>query len=325
MLKKMGPLQGVLKLIPGLGNQLKVVDIDERQLARVEAIVLSMTPRGAGRAAPDRRLPPPADRGRQRADGPGREQAPLRPQADGEDDEADGEGKDAYTSRAANMRDRTEIGRMAVRMRLTRVGSKKNPIYRVVVADQRSPRDGRFIEIVGRYNPQTDPSTIELDEAKVNDWLGKGARPSEAVFKLMKAAGSDVLWRSCSTWLATPLVDDPDAVRVEQVEREDATVLELYVAEDDSGKVIGRQGRLAGRSARWCARAPPDRASASSSTSSSELVTVGRVGRPHGVDGCFFVEGGSDAPERFARGAVLLVNGDAGRVTVSKRGAGGRP
>ena len=55
---------------------------------------------------------------------------------------------------------------MAVRMRLTRIGSKKNPIYRVVVADSRSPRDGRFIEIVGRYNPQTDPSTIELDETR---------------------------------------------------------------------------------------------------------------------------------------------------------------
>ncbi len=77
---------------------------------------------------------------------------------------------------------------MAVRMRLTRVGSKKNPIYRVVVADSRSPRDGRFIEIVGRYNPQTDPSTIELDEAKVKDWIGKGAQPSEAVAKLIKAA-----------------------------------------------------------------------------------------------------------------------------------------
>jgi small subunit ribosomal protein S16 len=78
---------------------------------------------------------------------------------------------------------------VAVRMRLTRVGSKKNPIYRVVVADQRSPRDGRFIEIVGRYNPQTEPSTIELDEAKVKDWLGKGAQPSDAVAKLIKAAG----------------------------------------------------------------------------------------------------------------------------------------
>jgi small subunit ribosomal protein S16 len=76
---------------------------------------------------------------------------------------------------------------LAVKMRLTRVGSKKNPIYRVVVADSRSPRDGRFIEIVGRYNPQTDPSTIELDEQKVKDWLGRGAQPSNAVQKLLKA------------------------------------------------------------------------------------------------------------------------------------------
>jgi small subunit ribosomal protein S16 len=76
---------------------------------------------------------------------------------------------------------------VAVKMRLTRVGSKKNPIYRVVVADSRSPRDGRFIEIVGRYNPQREPSLIELDEDKVRDWLGKGAQPSDAVQKLLKA------------------------------------------------------------------------------------------------------------------------------------------
>ena len=75
---------------------------------------------------------------------------------------------------------------MAVKLRLTRVGSKKNPIYRVVAADARAPRDGRFIEIVGRYNPQTDPSTIELDEAKVKDWLSKGAQPTEAVARLLK-------------------------------------------------------------------------------------------------------------------------------------------
>ena len=78
---------------------------------------------------------------------------------------------------------------MAVRMRLTRVGSKKNPVYRVVVADSRSPRDGKFIEIVGRYNPQTDPSTIVFDEAKVKDWLGKGAQPTDAVAKLLKTQG----------------------------------------------------------------------------------------------------------------------------------------
>jgi small subunit ribosomal protein S16 len=76
---------------------------------------------------------------------------------------------------------------MAVKMRLTRVGSKKNPIYRVVVADARSPRDGRFIEIVGRYNPQPDPSIIELDEAKVKDWLSKGVQPTDSVRRLLKA------------------------------------------------------------------------------------------------------------------------------------------
>jgi small subunit ribosomal protein S16 len=75
---------------------------------------------------------------------------------------------------------------MAVKLRLTRVGSKKNPIYRVVVADSRSPRDGRFIDIVGRYNPQPDPSLIELDEAKVKDWLGKGAQPTGPVARLLK-------------------------------------------------------------------------------------------------------------------------------------------
>ncbi len=78
---------------------------------------------------------------------------------------------------------------MAVKLRLTRVGSKKNPIYRVVVADSRSPRDGRFIEIIGRYNPQTDPSTIDLDEPKVKEWLAKGAQPSEPVARLIKVAG----------------------------------------------------------------------------------------------------------------------------------------
>jgi small subunit ribosomal protein S16 len=75
---------------------------------------------------------------------------------------------------------------LAVKMRLTRVGSKKNPIYRVVVADSRSPRDGRFIDIVGRYNPQMEPSLIELDEEKVRDWLGKGAQPTNTVQRLLK-------------------------------------------------------------------------------------------------------------------------------------------
>jgi small subunit ribosomal protein S16 len=78
---------------------------------------------------------------------------------------------------------------MAVKLRLSRIGSKKNPIYRVVAADARAPRDGRFLDIVGRYNPQTEPSVIELDEAKVKDWLAKGAQPTDAVARLLKTKG----------------------------------------------------------------------------------------------------------------------------------------
>jgi small subunit ribosomal protein S16 len=78
---------------------------------------------------------------------------------------------------------------MAVKLRLTRVGSKKNPIYRVVAADSRSPRDGKFIEIIGRYNPQHDPSLIEVDEEKARKWLSNGAQPSDTVAKLLKIKG----------------------------------------------------------------------------------------------------------------------------------------
>ena len=79
---------------------------------------------------------------------------------------------------------------MAVKIRLARVGSKKNPIYRVVVADSRAPRDGRFLEIVGRYNPQTSPSLIEIDDAKVQEWIAKGAQPTDPVKRLLKAKGA---------------------------------------------------------------------------------------------------------------------------------------
>jgi small subunit ribosomal protein S16 len=76
---------------------------------------------------------------------------------------------------------------MSVRVRLTRVGSKKNPIWRVVVADQRSPRDGRVIETIGRYTAQTEPSEIVLDRERLQYWLDRGAQPSHTVKKLMRA------------------------------------------------------------------------------------------------------------------------------------------
>ena len=78
---------------------------------------------------------------------------------------------------------------MAVSIRLARRGSKKNPIYRVMVADSRSPRDGRFIESIGLYNPQTDPSTIEIDEEKARKWLAQGAQPTDTVRKLLAVKG----------------------------------------------------------------------------------------------------------------------------------------
>ena len=69
------------------------------------------------------------------------------------------------------------------------MGARNNPIWRVVATDQRSPRDGRFIEVLGHYNPQTEPSTIELDEERVRDWLSRGAQPSNTVKNLLKAKG----------------------------------------------------------------------------------------------------------------------------------------
>lgn len=78
---------------------------------------------------------------------------------------------------------------MAVKIRLSRVGRKKTPIYRIVVADSRSRRDGKVIENIGKYDPQPDPSIIEVDEEKARDWLAKGAQPTGTVAKLLAVKG----------------------------------------------------------------------------------------------------------------------------------------
>jgi small subunit ribosomal protein S16 len=78
---------------------------------------------------------------------------------------------------------------LAVRIRLKRMGKKKQPFYRVVVADIRSPRDGRFIEIIGTYDPRQEPASIEIEEEKALYWLGKGATPSETVRSLLSRIG----------------------------------------------------------------------------------------------------------------------------------------
>jgi len=79
---------------------------------------------------------------------------------------------------------------VAVRLRLMRMGKKKQPTYRIVAADSRSPRDGRYIEIVGTYDPRREPSVVTVDNEKAIEWLGKGALPTERVQKLLQISGA---------------------------------------------------------------------------------------------------------------------------------------
>jgi small subunit ribosomal protein S16 len=113
---------------------------------------------------------------------------------------------------------------MSVRVRLTRVGSNKNPIWRVVVADQRSPRDGRFIETIGHYNPQTNPSTITIDEERFQHWVSRGAQPTNTVKQLVKAHAKGVA-------VPDEAVEAPADVPVE--ERAEAPAGEEAAAADD--------------------------------------------------------------------------------------------
>ncbi|MCP3937063.1 MAG: 30S ribosomal protein S16 [Actinomycetia bacterium] len=98
---------------------------------------------------------------------------------------------------------------MAVRLRLMRMGKKKQPTYRIVAADRRSPRDGRFLEIVGTYQPRLEPSGVKIDEAKALKWLRNGALPSETVEKLLKINGT---WDHFTKGTNPEIVEEPAAV-----------------------------------------------------------------------------------------------------------------
>ena len=155
---------------------------------------------GAGQPGADQRLAPQTDRQRLGDQGPARQPAGQAVRPDAQADAADGLRQDARPAAAGPddagaRRARRSAGanlsaaHMAVRIRLRRVGSKKNPIWRIVVADKRSPRDGRTIETIGQYNPQTEPSMIELDEERARHWLEHGAQPSETVATLLRTKG----------------------------------------------------------------------------------------------------------------------------------------
>ena len=109
---------------------------------------------------------------------------------------------------------------MAVKMRLMRMGKKKQPVYRVVVVDGRSPRDGRYIEQIGRYDPRQDPSLIEIDNEKATEWLGNGAQPTEAVEKLLNISGAMATRRvkvgQIHTIVATPEAEEDSASEEEE-------------------------------------------------------------------------------------------------------------
>ena len=135
-----------------------------------------------------------------------------------------------------------------VKIRLRRMGAKKEPYYRIVVADSRFPRDGRCIEEIGTYDPKNEANAITIDADKAKQWIKNGAQPSDTVRGLLKKAnvlsfrGIDM--KDLLLYMAKSLVDDPDSVTVTEVEGE-TTVLELRVAPEDMGKLIGRQGRIA--------------------------------------------------------------------------------
>jgi ribosomal protein S16 len=116
---------------------------------------------------------------------------------------------------------------MSVKIRLARAGAKKSAFYRIVATDTRSPRDGRFIEQLGVYDPTREPPEFRVDQARVDRRSGQ------------------VVMEELIITIAKALVDHPDEVEVEPVQEGDTTVYELTVAEEDLGKVIGKQGRTA--------------------------------------------------------------------------------
>lgn len=122
---------------------------------------------------------------------------------------------------------------MAVKIRLARHGAKKAPFYRVVVADGRARRDGRFIEIVGRYNPRTEPSTVEIDVEKIEAWIAKGAQPTEAVTKLIAIAKGEKQVPTGGAKLSKKATEKAAAEEAAKVKAaEDAAAAKVKAAED---------------------------------------------------------------------------------------------
>ena len=125
---------------------------------------------------------------------------------------------------------------MAVRLRLTRVGKKKQPTYRIVAADRRSPRDGRFIEIIGTYNPRAEPSAIKVDNTAALKWLKNGAQPSERVKKLLELSGA---WAAHTTGADAPeMFEVPEPTAAPEPTSEPVSAVAYAPAFGDSWTVL---------------------------------------------------------------------------------------
>jgi ribosomal protein S16 len=190
--RQMGPLDQVLGMIPGLGKMMKggMGDLagEQKDLDRFDAIISSMTP--------GERTHPEVVNGSRRqriARGSGtsvsdvnrllKQHAQLRKmmkQFKGM------EGKLGRMKGLPGFPSLRGVTDVSVSIRLRRMGSSRRPAYRVVVADSRSPRDGRFIEVIGHYNPLTQPPTVKIDRTKAQEWISKGAQPSNTVKRLMQ-------------------------------------------------------------------------------------------------------------------------------------------
>jgi uncharacterized protein len=158
-----------------------------------------------------------------------------------------------------------ESSGMALRIRLARYGAKKRPFYRIVVSNSEAPRDGRFLDIIGTYDPRQEPAAVSVKEDLLKEWVGKGATCTDTVASLLKrprGAAAPEAWAQRQGWspdsltevatmkelvkfIAQSLVDNPEQVQVNEIEGEQTSVIELKVAKEDLGKVIGKQGRTA--------------------------------------------------------------------------------
>ncbi len=127
---------------------------------------------------------------------------------------------------------------MAVKLRLMRMGKKKQPTYRVVAADSRSPRDGRFIEIVGTYEPRRDPSVIKIDNDRAVHWLRHGAQPTERVEKLLKISGA---WEAFTGESPAPIVSVAASAKVASPETEETETEETETEKTETEEPVAEE------------------------------------------------------------------------------------